>query len=1033
MSATTRPGGEGRDFVKGYEQLVDPAPAQAAAVDEFPHRDSLLQVDRREVLKVMGVTLALSALAGGCRFQPQQKIVPYVVDPEGYTAGADRTYATAASCGGYAIGLLARSYEGRPVKLEGNPGHPSSLGGIDARTLAEVAVLYDPDRHKNPTSFGDFGTWPEFLREVRAELEGGGAGVAVLTPNVGSPTLAGLLEEFKQRYPGAEWYQYEPVHRDSVREGAMLAFGRDVHTVYDFSAAKVVVGFDADFVSEGPGHAAYCRGLAQGRAVSRERTEMSRLYAFEAAPTLFGAMADHRFRVRPSQALAVAQALATRLGLGGGPAATVAGVDAKVLDAVAADLEANRGASILVAGAYQSPQVHALLHAINAQLGNLGRTVVTTEPVLPRPVSNVADIKALTEAMQAGRVRALLILGGNPVYDAPADVEFGERLKAVKLTAHLSLYKDETSSACKWQLPASHFLEAWGDGRGHDGTAGVVQPLIEPMYDTKSAVELVDALLRRSRPGLECVRSHWQPRLGANPDAAWAEALATGVLPGTAAAPVSPTVVPNLLSGLQAPAATGVEMVVLPDPCVYDGRYSNIGWLQELPKPLTNLTWDNAVHMGPAMAKRLGVGQPQKMVGIVPFYGPSDLVTVTANGQSVTAPVYVHMGMADETVLVHLGYGRTQSGQVGTKKDEKRGGGFDFNPFRTTAATYVVPNVQVAKAPGSYGLANAQFHNLLDVTEVDSDRDIIREVTLAKYIEDPKAFGKPTHGIFAGGHGHEGEGHGAEKGEKGEKEKKKGKGLYAPPAEFYDETKNYQWAMTVDLNLCTGCNACVTACQAENNIPTVGKEQVMRGREMHWIRIDRYYRKKGASFDENDPLITLQPVTCVQCEMAPCEPVCPVAATVHSHEGINQMVYNRCVGTRYCSNNCPYKVRRFNFLHYTDKVEQIPVLKLLQNPDVTVRGRGVMEKCTYCVHRINHSRIEAKRKDREIADGEVVTACQQACPTGAIVFGDMRRPENAVAKSRLTDRNYALLEILNTRPRTTHLGRVTNPNPSLEA
>jgi Fe-S-cluster-containing dehydrogenase component len=999
-------------LVKGIEQSREPEAFEPLAADEFPHRRSIPDIDRRSLLKFMGGTMALAGLSSGCRFLPQQKIVPFVNAPEGVTPGVDRHFATAGERGGYGIGLLARSTEGRPVKLEGNPLHPSSLGSIDSMSLAEVAVLYDPDRLSTPAKLGSPSGWPEFFREARAALER--APAALLTPNVGSPSMAGVIRGFLAAHPGARWFQYEPVNRDSAREGAVMALGQPAEAVYHFEKADVVLSLDSDCLMTGPGHVRYQRDFSSRRQVDDDGREMSRVYAIEAVPTTLGATADHRFRAKPSEVLAAARAVAGAIGVAGAGGAAPGSVGEKAVQAIAKDLRAHAGRCLVVAGEHQSPAVHALAHAMNAALGNFGATVTYHQPVLAEWKNNVQEAKDLVSAIKQGQVGALFIVGGNPIYDMPSDLEFAETLKAVPLTAHLTLHDNETAHACVWELPMSHMLEAWGDVRGHDGTPAIVQPLIQPLYDSRSGLEFIDALAGRAREGREIVESQWRM-----PEKQWREALATGVL-GAASAPVASSVVSNVASAMAERASGGMEVVVLPDPTVYDGRYGNCGWLQELPKPLTNLTWDNAVQMSPATAKKLGVNLPKRIAGVVPYYGNADLVTVKVNGREVTGPAYIHMGMADDTVAVHMGYGRKRGGQIGSVADGGPWpnsiihGGFDAMPLITSGAPTIATGAEVTKAGGEYKLANAQYHNLLDVTEVDSDRDIIREVTLAEFKADHDALHHPTDGShhpkFDGP-----------------------TNLYKQEPSFYDEETNYQWAMTIDLNLCTGCGACVTACQAENNIPTVGKHEVLRGREMHWIRVDRYYQAKDAGWDENDPKISIQPLTCMQCEKAPCEPVCPVAATVHSHEGLNQMVYNRCVGTRYCSNNCPYKVRRFNFLHYTSKPEQVPVLKLLQNPDVTVRGRGVMEKCTYCVHRINHARIDAKKAKREIEDGEVVTACQQACPSRAIVFGDMRREGNAVAKSRKSHRNYKLLEALNTVPRTTYLGKVRNTNQELEA
>ncbi|MBL8064573.1 MAG: 4Fe-4S dicluster domain-containing protein [Chthonomonadaceae bacterium] len=1005
-------------YVKSREQLETPEAFDGIKGDEFPERSSLLDIDRRDLLKFIGGSVALAGLASGCRYLPQQKIVPFVQAPEDRLPGQTEYYASACSRGGYARGVLVKQFEGRPIKIEGNPNHPSSLGATDAMTQAELATMFDPDRSQNVVNHGDVATWEEFLKTFRAAVSQShnGAGVAILSENVGSPTLASQIRTFLAQNPAARWYQYEPVNQDNALDGSVMAFGQPVETVYDFENADVVVSLDADFFQSGPGNVRYMRDTMKRRDVDATKGQMNRIYAFESCPTLVGASADHRFRVKPSEVFVVAQALASLVGVQGAQSSAPGSVAPQVLQAVANDLKSRGGRAVVIAGPHQSPSVHALAHAINSAIGAVGKTVTYTEPVLEKPVNNGADLKSLTTAMRAGQVQALLILEGNPVWDAPADLGFAEALKKVGLSACVSLYVNETAQACAWHLPLSHWLEAWGDLRGHDGTVSVVQPLINPLFETMSCLEVMVRLNGSIQDGRDVVAERWKREAQGDPADWWTKCLAEGTIPGTTSAPLSVGLVPNLSMALNPTKPGDLELVVLPDPTIYDGRYANLGWMQELPKPLSHLTWDNTFQMSPATAKKLGVGQQDKMLG-VQFYGDWSIIKVSAGGATVEGPIFVQPGMADDTIVVHTGYGRTaETLSVAKTSDPIRvGGGFNAYPLRTSDNPWIVTGVSVEKTGKNYKLANTQFHNLLDVTEIDSKRDIIRETTLDELKKHPDVLEHPT----------------TETVEKAGEEESMS--LFKPPAEFYSD-EQYQWAMTIDLNLCTGCSACVTACQAENNIPTVGKEQTLRHRMLHWIRIDRYYRAEAKqAFDENDPVVTFQPVTCMHCEMAPCEPVCPVAATTHSHEGLNQMVYNRCVGTRYCSNNCPYKVRRFNYLHYTRKVEDVPILKLLQNPDVTVRGRGVMEKCTYCVQRINHARINAKKDEREIKDGEVVTACQQACPSGAIVFGDKRRPANAVSKKIASKRNYVLLKNLNTVPRTTYLGKVRNPNPEVQA
>lgn len=1029
-------------FYKGLEQVTEPESVRPWVDDEFPHRRSIPDVGRRDFLKMVGSTVAVASLASvGCRNLPETKIVPFVQNLEDAVPGEARHYATMWSMGGYAMGLLVTSHEGRPTKIDGNPLHSASYGASDAKTQAQIFGLYDPDRLRVMTYKGDPSSWEELLAAVLPELEAsnGGSGVAFLTETVGSPTYAALLNEFLAKYPSATWHQWEPTNRDNATEGAKLAFGNDAHTFPVVDRADVIVSLDCNFLYDGPFAVANAKQFSTRRLVSDPSVNLSRLYVAESAPSSTGAVADYRLRVKPREVVGFAKLIAERLGVPGvSGGAMPGGMDEKVVTAMVNDLKRAGSKSLLLCGDHQPAALHALVLAMNAHLGSLGETVMVTRPVLAKSSSQAADLAKLTEEMQAGRIEWLFILGGNPVYSAPGDVDFKALLGKVKNSVHLSLENDETGQACTWQAPLSHFLEAWGDGRAFDGTLTLQQPLIAPLYDSKSEIEFLDALCGRGRGGDLILRESWKaqqafgvtpgpqpgPQAGADPksqspelipmstaerefEAKWRAALSMGLVEGTKAAISADQVIPGVASAIESiPAGNGMDLLILPDPNVHDGRFANNPWLQELPKPITNLTWDNALLVSHATAERLGIARQTKALGLVPMDGKADVVAVTVDGRRVEAPVWVNLGQADDTLVLYLGGGRTHSGQYGTVSgDPDQGGGVNASILRSSASPWILSGATIEKTGKSYPLANTQFHNTIDASIVDSGRHIIQESTLSAYrSEDGEEHGEKGHGSIS---------------------------MYNDKEFDFSET-NYQWAMTIDLSLCTGCNACVAACQAENNIPAVGKYQVMRGREMHWIRVDRYYRGTGDSIDKNDPPIALQPVTCMQCENAPCEPVCPVAATVHSKEGINQMVYNRCVGTRYCSNNCPYKVRRFNFLNYANH-HDVPVLKMLHNPSVTVRGRGVMEKCTFCVQRINHARIEAKKEGRDLRDGEVVTACQQACPSNAIIFGDKRKPENAVSKSRADKRNYILLEETNTRPRVTYLSRIRNLEPELEA
>jgi molybdopterin-containing oxidoreductase family iron-sulfur binding subunit len=1052
---------------RGLEDVQGTPEAKQWQGDEFPHRRDIATIDRRGFLKFVGGSAAIAGLASGCRYLPQREIVPYVIQPEDQVTGVSKYFATANVLGGYAVGLLVLSNEGRPTKVEGNPKHPASLGAVALYHQAETMNLYDPERLKSPEMLGEPSSWKIFLKEARAQMDKNpdGRGVVIVTEICSSPALASSIQKFLKKHPQASWRQWEPVNFDNIREGAIRAFGQDHSVSYDFTKANVVLAIDADFMQISNAPARYQHDLMSRRNPEKNREDMSRIYAVEGYPTLTGAMADHRLPLRPSHALAFLQALAAKVGVSGVSGGNLpAGVDEKFMGALAGDLMTNRGAAVVVPGFQHDPAVHAMCHAINEAIGANGPVVKLTEPVLPKPVGCLEEIKALAGDIEAGRVNTLFILGGNPAYNAPADLKMAELIKKVEFSAHLASHKDETGELCRWELPQSHFLEAWGDATAYDGTMTVIQPLIEPIYDSKSVLEVVDHLNADARGGMAIIQDHWMPNLGGSsvssihdapidfgrtqPDtegvvltqinpvvdpksktvmlspaqADWNTWLATGARPSKGIDTVNPSVVSGLAGTTSSPEnSSGLDIMFLPDPTVYDGRYANNPWLQELPKPITNMTWDNAFYVSFETAVKLNL-ERKEIIGTQELHMPElgfgrPVAQASRNGMSVKAAAATNLGQADDTIVFHMGYGRTKGGGTAIKKDQKEGGGFNAFALQTSDAPTIATGVELSRVDKEYYvMANVQFHNALETTDFDSGREIIQDGTLEKFLSSEPLKEAKEHGNTPE--------------ENGETPEEHSKSLYW--AELHDHSEdNYQWAMTIDLALCNGCGACVAACQAENNIPTVGKVQVQRGREMHWIRIDRYYMGQDHALDKNNPPIRFQPMTCQQCENAPCEPVCPVAATVHSKEGLNQMVYNRCIGTRYCSNNCPYKVRRFNFLHFTKHIDDIPVLQMLQNPDVTVRYRGVMEKCTYCVQRINHARIDAKKDGRQIHDGEITTACQQACPSKAIIFGDKRRPENAVAKTRVSKRNYVVLEDTNTLPRTTYLMRITNPNPEL--
>ncbi len=1000
----------GKQYWRTLEELAGDPHFEDLMHREFPRHASEWDdaVDRRNFLKLMGASLALAGLAG-CGRPDIDRIVPYVKQPDGVVLGKPNFYATVMPFGADAVGVLVESHEGRPTKIEGNPDHPSSLGASSAMVQASILNLYDPDRSQTVQQAGEIRTWSAFLDAAQALVTEtkatNGAGLRILTGTVTSPTLSAQIRKLLALYPEAKWYQWEPARGDGAREGARLAFGRHVNTVYAISKANVIVSLDADFLASGPGHIAYSKQFAKRRKLDGPNNTMNRLYVVEPTPSVTGSSADHRLPLRSSDVELFARALAGRLGIGSGAAVT--GAAAKWVEVVAQELEKERGASLVIAGEYQSAAVHALAHAINAALGNAGSTLYYTEPV-DGEAGNLESIRELCAEMDRGKVDLLLMLGGNPVYDAPHDFDFVNKLKRVNTAVHLSPYFDETSAYCQWHVAESHYLESWSDARAHDGTASVVQPLIAPLYYTHTAHDMLAAF--SDKPGLpayDAVRAYWTEasvRLPSSIDTGWRKWLNDGVIEGTKFAPITPELKFNAanLAAFRPAPADQIEFIFRPDPAVYDGRFANNGWLQELPKPVTKLTWDNAALVSPKLAQKADFVHKVQSRGGEHGQVRSPLVDIELNGSKVTAAVWTLPGQAENTVVLPLGYGRSRSGYTGTNK------GFNAYVVRSSNALWTATDGKMTATGDSYPLACTQYHFNME------GRQILSTATLAEYKENPN---------FAHEHAE----------------------LPAKDDSLYKEFAypGYAWGMAIDLTKCNGCNACVVACQSENNIPVVGKDQVMRGREMHWIRIDRYYaNSESASSGQatgdpseynptlDNPETFFQPVPCQQCENAPCEQVCPVGATVHSAEGLNDMVYNRCVGTRYCSNNCPYKVRRFNFLRFQDW--DTPQFKLMRNPEVTVRSRGVMEKCTYCVQRINNVRIDTEKQNRPIRDGEIVTACESACPAEAIVFGNANDPNSRVGKLKAQQRNYSLLGELNARPRTTYLAAVRNPNPDLE-
>ncbi|MFO0966207.1 MAG: TAT-variant-translocated molybdopterin oxidoreductase [Gemmataceae bacterium] len=1003
---------QGPEYWRALDELAQTPAFQALVEREFkqPIGDWTTPLSRRRFLSLLGASFALAGLSG-CGGAPREPIMPYVRPPEEIVPGRPLFFATAMPLAGYASGLLVKSHMGRPTKIEGNPEHPANLmpagappeakyGPTDLYAQAELLSFYDPDRSRAVTHLGEIRSWDAFVADLQRVLRNGrdtgvdtNLRIRILTGAITSPALADQIQKVLDMYPRARWHVWEPAGQDNARIGARFAFGRDLATRYRFDEAKVVLSLDADFLGQGPGSVRYTRDFTARRRVRLSRPEqtMNRLYAVESTPTITGAAADHRLPQRAAQIESLARDIARRVGVsvpdGAGPAHDV---PATWLDAVVADLRREPRSSLVVAGAHQPPLVHALVHAINMRLGNRGHTVLYSEPIERRPIrpsdhgpetDPVESLRELADAMSEG-IDLLLVLGSNPAYTAPADLRFAERLEHVPFVVHLGLYADETADLAHWRLPETHFLESWGDTRAYDGTVSFVQPLIEPLYAGRSEYDILAILTSQlERSAYEVVRRYWRERFlrmtrptPSNFEAWWRKALHDGFVADSGA----PAVTPELAAGWAAApgvrAATGLEVNFRLDPTLFDGRFANNGWLQELPKPLTKLTWDNAILISPATAVRLGFardGHPEE--------ANEKVARLELRGRHVEGPLWVLPGHADDSVTVYVGNGRSSAGHVGTNV------GFNAYALRTSEALGFDTGATLTTTGRRHRLACSQLHNLMH------NRDIIRSGTLSR----PPTIPEPAH------------------------TPRRTLSLYPEP-----EYLEHKWGMTIDLTLCTGCSACVVACQAENNIPVVGKDQVLAGREMHWLRVDQYY-VGGA---EQPAHLFHQPVACMHCENAPCEVVCPVMATAHSSDGLNDMVYNRCVGTRYCSNNCPYKVRRFNFFQYADMTTES--LRLMYNPEVTVRTRGVMEKCTYCVQRIRTHQIHAQVEERPLGDGEIMTACQAACPAGAIVFGDLNA-RSKVAQEQLEPLSYGLLYDLNTRPRTTYLAALKNPNPDI--
>ena len=915
---------------------------------------------RRHFLKLMGASFALMGLAG-CEAKPAAKIVPYTRDASLAPPGTPIHYATALAQDGIANGVLVTTIDGRPIKIEGNPDHPFSRGGTDTFLQAAILQLYDMDRSNGVRHLGRIIGWEALrtamLTRFATHRANRGDGLFILTGPLTSPSLSAQIGALLTAMPQAHWHCHTAIGRDSIYGGTSAAFGRPLEPQYHFDKARLVIALDGDFLDPGPHQIGYSRDWMRNRRASDQGGARAQLFAAATTPSLTSAKADDRVHVAPALLTTIAAGLEN-----GAP-----GVDLPVdvvpwLKRVDAALRDAGGNVIITAGSFASRELHAAAHRLNERLGAIGNTVSYTDPVLARAGDGNASLAALCDAMRSGTVKTLLILGANPAYDAPADLGFAELLSKVELTLHAGLYHDETAALCHWHAPLADPLESWGDARALDGTASVTQPLIRPLFSGKSSAEILSLMTEESpRDGLALLQSFWRKQLPGDFDRAWHDALVHGSIPHTTFATVAVKTVatpPQSPPAAALPSSNTLDLIFRPDPTVWDGSLGNNPWLQELPKPLTKLVWENIIAISAALA------QAQKIA-------TGDEVEIKAGDVSLHGPAWILPGQPGRSITVYLGYGRRRAGTIGNAI------GYDANLLRSAAMPWLRHDAILRRTGARRALATTDEHHDLD----NDDRERIAKVL----------------------------------GERGQAEENPT--LYKPwPGD------GRAWGMVINLDSCIGCNACVTACQAENNIPVVGKEQVIVGREMHWLRIDRYY----TGSNEN-PATHFQPVPCMHCEHAPCEIGCPVGATVHDSEGLNGMVYNRCIGTRTCSAYCPYKVRHFNFLDYTGDASE--GIEAQRNPQVTVRSRGVMEKCTYCIQRISAARIAADKENRAIADGEVVTACQAACPTEAIAFGDLADGKSRVAAARKHPRHYTLLAELNTKPRTTYIAAPSPDQP----
>ena len=1072
------PAGETTVSWRSVGQLEDTPAFREALEREFPQAAAAMadaedaETSRRSFLKLMGASTALAGMSMAACRRAEKYTVPYTQAPEWVIPGKALYYATSMPRAAGATPLVVTTFEGRPTKLAPNTLHPDS-DGTDAFAQASILDMYSPVRSQTVLHQGQPSTKAELEAALKLVAASGKIGFVFGADE--SPTRSRLVKELAAKYPAAKFYSYE----------ALTPANAGIKMVADFTQADRILALDCDFASldpQGPVTPFFDRRKPEGKGykAKRDKEKMNRLYAVESIFSLTGGMADHRLRIEPSKVIRIAAALARKIAPAAASASSYKPFEeeriTKWIDACAADLIAAKGRSLVLAGSRTSPALKALADAMNQALGNLGKTIVA----LKSDNADMADLVALKKDIGSAAVEHVILLTpANPVFDAPADLDFAAALGKTKSSIHLGMRTDATAHAATWHVPAAHYLESWSDARSAKGVHTLVQPMILPLYDNcVSELELLSAFLDADNK-LVCGEQSAafaavRATVGGD-DAGWKKALREGFVEGSSQDLVVPVAATVAAESLQEASEQSLDVIFSTDGSIYDGRWIDNAWLQEAPDPISKLTWDNAALMAPKTAKALGIYDQVIELESPRAASPVDgeagnrrapIIKVSLNGKDLEIPVLIAFGLSENTIVLPLGYGQgfdaedelkrgplnqNHVGLVGVNR------GFNIYPLRTSATSYLAPGAVVSKTEKRYSVALTQEHHSM------YGRALAREIST---IDGEKGDFEHQYGAVAK------QGNDAHAPENISLYKQEGSATWDPDAKgkakphLSDEL--HQWAMNIDLSSCMGCNACLVACQAENNIPVVGKKMVAMGRAMHWIRMDRYFaQNKNNTFDQDSPAMVPQPVACVQCESAPCETVCPVNATIHTEDGLNAMAYNRCIGTRYCANNCPYKARRFNYFDYNKRNPLIahnlykgPLGKtqvgeaphLQRNPNVTVRMRGIMEKCTYCVQRLKESKIRQKRGQKQdvllsgktspevpvtlktlrIPVDSVKVACQEACPADAISFGNLKdESAAAVVRGRSLERSYELLHYIGTIPRTLYMARVKNPNEKM--